>query len=82
MVSSVSSLGSRLNHDDAVFVTDDHDVQRSLLALGVGRVDDELAIDAADAHGAYGRAERNVGQGQGGGGGVDGDDVGVIFLVG
>ena len=43
-------LGARLDHHDAVAAAGDDQVERALLALGVGRVDDVLAVDQADAH--------------------------------
>ncbi len=75
-------LGARLDHHDAVFVADDHDVDGGVGALGISGIDDELAVDPADANCADGGAERNVGERQGAGGGVDADHVGIIFLVG
>ena len=57
-------LGARLDHHDAVFVADDHDVHGGAGALGIGGIDDELAIHAAHAHGADGGAEGNVGESQ------------------
>jgi hypothetical protein len=58
-------LGARLDHHDAVFVADDHDVDGGGGALGVGGIDDELAIHAAHAHRAHRGAEGNVGESQG-----------------
>ena len=75
-------LGARLDHHDAVLVTDDHDVDGGGSALGIGRIDDKLAIHAAHTNGANRGAEGNVGESQGAGGGVDAHHVGVIFLVG
>ncbi len=75
-------LGAGLDHDDSVLVADDHDVDGGGCALGIGGVDDELAIDAADADGANGGAEGNVGESQSGSGGIDADHVGIVFLVG
>ena len=47
----------------------------------VGRVDDELAVDPADAHGADGPVERDLADRQRGGRGDRADDVGVVLLV-
>ena len=44
-------------------------------------VDDELAVDASDAHRADGSSERNVGDGECGGSAVDAEDVGIILAV-
>jgi hypothetical protein len=48
----------------------------------VGRVDDELAIDAADAHRADRAGEGDVGEAEGGGSAVHREDVGVVFTIG
>ena len=45
-------LGARLDHHDRVAGAGDDEVELRLGELAVGRVDDELAVDAADAHGA------------------------------
>ena len=57
-------FGARLDHHDAVFVADDHDVQGGCRALGIGGVDHKLAIHTAYAHRAYCGAEGNVRQRQ------------------
>ena len=75
-------LGARLDHHDAVLVADDHDVYRGGGALGIGWIDDKLAIHAANPDCAHGGAEGNVGESQCAGGGVDADHIGVVFLVG
>ena len=48
----------------------------------VGRVDDELAADAADAHGPDRAAERDLADAQRGRGGRRAEDVGLVLLVG
>ncbi len=63
-------------------MADDHDVDRGLGALGVGRIDDELAVHPAHTRGSYGGTEGNVGQSHGAGSGVDGHHIRIIFLVG
>ena len=47
-----------------------------------GGVDDELAVDLADAHGGDGAVPRNLGDGEGGAGAIDHRDVGFVRLVG
>ncbi len=81
MTSSVSSFAPDFDHHDAVFVADDHDVHGGCSALGIGGIDDELAVHAADADRANRCAEGNVGQRQRGSGGVDADHVGIVLLV-
>ncbi len=75
-------LGAGLDHHDAVLGADDHDVEDGLGALGIGGVDDHLAVDEADADCADGAVEGDIGEGEGAGGAVDAEDVGIIFLVG
>ena len=57
-------FGAGLDHHDAFGGADHHDVQQAVAHLGVGRIDDELAIDQADANRADRAEERNVGNGQ------------------
>ena len=47
----------------------------------LGRVDDEVAVDLADAHGADRRRERDVGHHQRGGGAVHREDVVGVLVV-
>ena len=49
--------------------------------LAVGRVDDELAADAADPHGADRAGERDLADRQRGRGGDGAEDVGLVLLV-
>ena len=72
---------ARLDHDDAISRADDHDVELADGALGVGGVDDEVAIDEADAHRAHGTVKRNVGKGKRAAGTVDAEHVGIVFLI-
>ena len=52
-------VGAGLDHRQAVLRADDDQVERGLLeVLLVRRVEDELAVDAADAHGAHRAEER------------------------
>ena len=53
-------LGARLDHHDRVARAGDDQVELRLRELAVGRVDDELAADAADAHGADRARERDL----------------------
>jgi hypothetical protein len=75
-------LGRAFDHDDIGLIADVNEVEVALLALRVGGVGDELAVDATDAHRADGTREGNVGDAEGGGGTVHAQDVGVILAVG
>ena len=61
-VSSLHFFRARLDHHDAIGGADDHDVQHALAHFVVCGIDDELAVDQADAHGADRTEERNVGK--------------------
>ena len=75
-------LGARLDHHDRVAGAGDDEVELRLLELAVGRVDDELAVDAADADGADRARERDLADRQRGRGGDRAEDVGLVLLVG
>ena len=69
-------VGAGLDHRQAVLRADDDQVERGLLeVLLVGRVEDELAVDAADAHGADRTEERQRREHQRGRRAVDAEDV-------
>src|ERR1039457_5404746 len=74
-------LGARLNHDDAVFVADDHDVDGCGGALRIGGIDYKLTVHTADAHSANGRAEWNVRKSLSASCGIDAYHVRVVLLV-
>ena len=69
------------DHDDRVRRTGHDEVEVAEIALRVGRVDDELAVDVADADGRDRIRERNLGDHQRRGGGVDGEDIGIVLAV-
>ena len=54
-------LGAGLDHHHGLARAGHDQVQLALVELAVGRVGDELAVDAADAHGADGAQERDAG---------------------
>ena len=63
-------------------MANDHDVYRSGGALGVGGVDDKLALHAAYADRTHCGAEGDVGERQCAGGGINAYHVGIVLLVG
>ena len=75
-------LGCAFDHDDFFSIADIDEVEVAVGALVMRGVDDELAVDATDAHGSDGSSERNVRNAQGGGGAVDRKDVGVVLAIG
>ena len=79
-------LGAGLDHDDAVFGADNHDVEQAGEAFGVGRVDDVLLFacfaDVADPDRADGAVEWDVREGERAACAVDAEDVRIVFLVG
>ena len=52
--------GARLDHQDGLVGARDHEVEVGRELLLLGRVDDEVALDLADPHGADRRRERDV----------------------
>ena len=74
--------GARLDHHDGVLRAGDDQVEVALGGLGEGRVDDVLAINAADADAADGSVEGDIADAEGGAG-ADGDEgVGLVLAVG
>ncbi len=74
-------VGSAFDHDDLVFAADVDVVEVAFLAFGVGGVDDELSVNAADADSAHGFGKGDVGDDEGGGCAVDAEDVRIVFAV-
>ena len=75
-------LGARLDHHDRVARAGDDQVELRVGELAVGRVDHELAVDAADADGADRARERDLADAQRGRGGRRAEHVGLVLLVG
>ena len=75
-------LGRAFDHDDFFSIADIDEVEVAVGAFVMRGVDDELAVDAADAHGADGSGERNVGNAERGRGTVDRKDVRVVLAIG
>ncbi|OQB91521.1 MAG: hypothetical protein BWX84_01366 [Verrucomicrobia bacterium ADurb.Bin118] len=75
-------LGRAFKHDDLGFAAHEDEVQIAVLQFAVRGVDDELARDPADAHGAERSGPRNITDHQRGGRAVDAEDVRVILAVG
>ena len=64
-------VGSALNHDDVVLCADINQVEIAVLALAVGRVGDEPAVDPSDSDCSNRAVKRNVADHQGGARAVD-----------
>ena len=75
-------LGAGLDHHDRVAGARDDEVELRLLELADRGVDDELAVDATDAHGRDRAQERDLADRQRGRRGDRAEDVGVVLLVG
>ena len=75
-------VGGAFDHDDVVLGADVNEIEVALAPLVMGRVGDELAVDATDAHGADRAGERNVGNAERGRGAVDRENIGIILAVG
>ena len=74
-------LGAALDHRDPLFGTGDHDVQLTVLALIVGRIDHERPVAVAQADGADRSRKGNVGNRHRRRGGDHRDHVRRIDLV-
>ncbi len=77
----VKLLGLRFHHQHGVRRARDHEIERRLGHLVDHRVEHILAVDIADARGTDRPQEGNAGKGQRGGGGNQGQDVGIVFHV-
>ncbi len=75
-------LGAGLDHHDRVLAARDHEVERALLALLVGRVDDVLPVDLADAHAGDRLLERDARERERGRRAGDRQHVRVVVRVG
>ena len=72
---------ARLDHQERVVGAGHDQVELGLGDLGLVGVDHELALELADAHRAHLGRERDVGQGQRGGGAVHREDVVGMHVV-
>ena len=75
-------LRARLDHGDRLGRAAHDQVERRVLQVGQRRVDDQPAVDAADAHGAHRAQERHRREHQRRRRAVDGQDVVGVHLVG
>ena len=75
-------IGAGFDHQDGIARAGDAQVEVGFVDFGEGGVGDELAIHAPDAHGGNRTVPGDVGDHDGGGGGVDGEDVERIIGVG
>ena len=82
MTSSGRSLAPASTIMIASRVPGDDEVELGVRQLAVRRVDDELAVDPADAHGADRAGERDLADRQRGRRGDRAEDVGLVLLVG
>ena len=74
-------VGAALDHQDGLVGTSDDEIHVRRQQLLVRRVDDEVALDLADADGAHGRRVRNIRDHERGGRAVHGEDVVRVDLV-
>ena len=58
------------------------EIEIGIVPLGMSGIDHEIAVHAANAHGADRTGERNVGDAERGRSPVDGEHVGVVLAVG
>ncbi len=75
-------LGARFDHHDGIGGGGDDQVELAVHELRLGRIDDDLIVNVAHAHGTYRPHEGDRRNGERGGGGGDADDVWVVLQVG
>ena len=75
-------FGARLDHDDPVGSSDDHDVDQALAHFVISGIHDELPVDQSDAHCAEGTEKRNVGNRQRARRAVNAEYVRIVIGVG
>ena len=73
---------TRFNHHDSVRRADDHDVDLALFALRVGRVDEEIAFDQTDAHGADWPVEGDIGERERTACAINSEHIRVVLFIG
>ncbi len=69
------------HHHDRIIRAGDDNLQFGLFHLRVGRVDDELAVDIADANVGDGAFERHAGKEEGAGGADCSQNIRRVFLI-
>ena len=75
-------FGARLDHHDGVVAAGDQEIETALAPLLVGGIDQVLTLDEPHAHAGDRPRERDVGEGQRGGGAGDREHVAVVLGVG
>ncbi len=75
-------FGAGLNHQNGVGSTRNAQIQVGIFNFLISRVGNELPVDTADADSAHRPVPRNIGNHQGGGSRVDGDDIKRIDVIG
>ena len=74
-------VGRAFDHDDVVFQSHVNQIEIALLALGVSRVCDELAVHAANAHRADRPGKRNVRNAKRGRRAVDRENIRIVLAI-
>ena len=75
------AVGAGFDHQDGFVGTGDDQVEIEVLVVFLIRVDHEVTVELADADGTDVLGDRNLGDCQGGGSAVHGEDVVGVFLV-
>ena len=74
--------GPSLDHDDRLGGADHHQIQLAFVDFAVSRIDNELIVQQADAHGSDRSMEGNVGNRQRAGCAIDGGNIGIVVGIG
>lgn len=75
-------FSATLDHEGFEFGPDVDEVKIAFGIFVVGRIGDKFTGDASDTDGGDGSGPRDIGNHEGGGGAVEGKDIGIILAVG
>ena len=74
--------GTSFDHEGFGFGADVHEVEIALSIFVMSRVSDKFAGNASDADGGDGAGPRDIGDHEGGGGAIEGKDIGIVLTIG
>ncbi len=74
-------LGAGLDHHHRLGGASHGEVEQAVLQLRLSRIDDDAAVNVADAHAADRAGEGNVGDGERRRGAQDAEDIGIVLHV-
>ena len=75
-------FGTTFDHERFVFRANVYEVEIALGILVMGGIRDKFSRNACDANGGDGSSPRDVGDHEGGGGSVEGKNIGIVLAIG